>query len=357
MADEELSTSKIAEEIRNLRADTQKLNRPFYRKNEFWTVVVPVFSLLTVTIWGDFLSPLSGLERQKAKTEKATLESNKATLESNNATLELNNATLETKRETLKLDVRKFEETKTRLFKENAKLNELAENLRHKIHNSERALKVAEDRLVCREIDLSIRAVKDLAYSLAAPIEQFNLPALARIAARDGYLSTDDANALRLVDSDSWYTDWKRGDQWFDNPMDRSAAAQYVAQVVVGSIDIESYLSPFTDGTDADREYPLSRLFSIAIERVRNDAAKKFLTLQMDHLKAAEQEGKSSLLPNVSNNAIGAVAQVKSIQVDISKAHLVEFAKEAIRVKEAHTFAITNFRSVMNNFARRCRTG
>ena len=385
MADEELSGSKITEEIRNLRADTQNLNRPFYRKFEFWAVLAPVLALVVITLIENYWSPVSISRQQEIQTKNATLELKVTHLENRRTLLETEVTHLENRRtlletevthlenrrtlleidiRNLEADVRVFEKAKTALTKQitelrqkNRELGKLTGHLRLEIHKSERALKLANEHLICREIDLSLRAIKDLAYSLGASAEQYNFEALASIALREGYLPADDAKALKGVGYGSWYEDWKSDVQWFkESAMDRSIAAQYVARLVVGSIDVGSDFSPFQDGTDADRDYPLSRLFELAIDRVENDEAKKVFTNLVIQLKRTEKPRISSLMPNVSNDAIRAVSRVKSNQVHISKNHLVEFAMEAIRMEQAHLAARALFQRVVPpRVQRRCR--
>ena len=116
MNSEELNDSKITEEIRSLRAETQNLYRPFYKKIEFWAIILPILALVGMTIYQDRFALISKLEQQEYLTKKAEQE------------LELSK--LENEGILLKFEVNKFEVTKTALFKDNENLkrenNEIA---------------------------------------------------------------------------------------------------------------------------------------------------------------------------------------------------------------------------------------
>ena len=418
MTNEQRNDSKIEAEIKNLRVETQHLNRPFYKRIDFWAVVLPVLSLVALTIWDGYFSPISKLERQEFQTNKAGLELELKNLEGQRTRLEIDvsnlradvtqfegakaalykeNEELNLEKDRLSKQVGQSEVTKTALSEENEKLirendglvedirqheatkvalahanSELErdnttlgtqnttlrtsnQDLQQHIGDSERELNIATERLVCREIDFSIRAIKDLAYSLAAPSDRYNFSALSTIAERENYLARDVADDIEGLGYDFWYVNWKDGVPWFgDDAMARSIAAQTVAQIVVGAIDVGSFFSPFSDGTNADRDYPLSRLIGLAIDRVENEEAKSFLMTSMDSIRAKETPRKSSLMPNLTNDAIRAVSELVSNQVYISRDHVVEFSMEMLRVREAHREAQVAFSNVMHDFERKC---
>ena len=137
--------------------------------------------------------------------------------------------------------------------------------------------------------------------------------------------------------------------------MAESMGANYVAQILGAAVDINSFLSPSSDGTDADTDWPLSRLLTISVELAKSDETKKFLTEQIEHIKKSENPENNSLILNLVNDTVDAVASVKNNTVNISKDHLVKFATEAIRLRDAHGAALDIFEhQVMVEFRTWC---
>ena len=384
MSSEELNTPEISEEIRNLRAETLNLRRPFYRKIEFWAVIAPVLTLVGMTIWQNYFSRVSDLKEQTFLANKAeqeleleklniqeilleidikNFEEKKFALNEGNKKLELKNSELIVEIENSVLTKRMLSEVNENLETQNGELSEhnvhlteLNRNLRQDIQSAEWALEDAEDRLVCREIYLAIRDTKNLAYSLAATVQKFNFGALSSIGEREGYLSPDEAETVDGLSYGFWYADWKEGTEWVgDDLFSRSLGAQLVALIVVGAIDIGSLFSPFSNDTDADMDWPLSRLLTLAIEQAESADAKEFLTEQMDDIKSVEEPGISSLLPHVSFNAMNEVTKLTSVDVPIKEEHLMEFTTEVLRLKEAHSEASYVFKTqVMVEYEVKC---
>ena len=369
MANEDLNVTKIHEEIGRLRAETKHLNRPFYRRVEFWAIIAPVFSLFLLMFWGDYLSPVSEYKLAKLDATRAKLELDIGRFEEEktilseendklkrtngklfqeNETAELSNAELSTKNDELKSENQSLNST-------NRKLTKLSRDLRQQNYNSKEELEAAKDRLICKEIDLALRVTRIIAYNLGATLKQVNFDALRTIAVRNGYLRNDRANEIEMIGRGSWYRAWASGPFWSEDFITQGIAAQFLAQILAKAIDINAFFSPFADGTDADREYPLSRILDIVITEVDNDEAIMFLTAGVENLERAESPKGGSLMVNVSNDSMNAVLQVKWNEVHISKDHLVEFAMEAFRLKEAHSGGLRRFESVvMDKFSKEC---
>ena len=235
------------------------------------------------------------------------------------------------------------------------KLIELREDVQNIEARNKEAIRLFEQRRFCQEILSSLQNISDLAYTFAATMELFNLPALAAIASKKGYLKPEEIAALQHIDHHFWYTGWKPNAARTKDLMERNITAQMLAQIVVGSINVGSYFSPFSDGTDADRDYPLSRLFILAAERSDNKLAEEFLLGHLGALKQSERKEESSLFPNVSNQSMIAVGSIKDNRANPSREAVVEFAKEAIRLRNAHVASLYVFRwHVMNDFERKC---
>ena len=330
MSSEELNSSKITEEIRNLRAETQNLYRPFYKKIDFWAIILPVLALFGMAIYQDYLGPISELEQQEYLTKKAAQELKLEKLRNEGILLKIGV-------EELKSDVKKFEDTKTALYKDNINLKRENNEITQEIWN-------AEHRSACRETDQIFRSIRDVAYYFAAFTDQFNFGALASIAEQNEYLSTDEVKDIERIDYSFWYEDWKEDVPWGETDfLARSMRANYVAQILGGAVDINSFFSPFSDGTEGDTDWPLSRLLTIGVEQAESDETKEFLTEQMEHITKSESPGNNSLILNLANDTFNAVDRLKSNKIHISKDHLVKFAVEAIRLRDAHRAALDIF--------------
>ena len=300
---------------------------------------------------------IADLEDEEERIEAAVtiLNEENSSLRGKNSQLSQEIDQLEIERTALSVANSDLDKQRTNLLAETTRLGISNSRLREEMESSKRALEAFEQRVICGEIEQSLRNVSDLAYSMAATMETFNFGALASIAETKNYLPPDKVNSLEYIGYDSWYVDWKPDAPWVgDDPFARTIGAQLMAEIVVGAIDVGSYFSPFSDGTDADRDYPLSRLIGMAINRTENEDAKTFLTDSLERVKAREEQERSSLFPNVSNESIDAVRKLRSNRIEISKEHLVEFSNEAIRLREAHTMAQMTFGDVMSHLEGKC---
>ncbi len=264
-----LEVKKLNEEINNLRLESKNLTKPLFKRLEFWALLIPVFTLLGMTVWENFLSPINNLKLE-------AFRSNAAAFKSTEAAHSLNVQTLENQKVLLEIETKELEEQKENLEDENAKLvtakeqhqndvvrvqklskdiedenikiknnNDLLKENNTKLKEREVSLtqevgriryeiKTMENEESCRQIEEAINDIARVGFALAAFTEHYNFAALATISEREGYADIDTLEAIRNLGYSSWYSGWAVNANVgaYDNPLAQSFAAQLIANTV-----------------------------------------------------------------------------------------------------------------------------